>query len=135
MPVLLKVRGIGVFIHKSDEFAFTALYIPGLDREGSEIYVYIKCKLHLIRDLKANILIGNNIFYTKDFIINLANTSAHILSYKVTIIVNTGSHLQFLKYNVLANATRFISPKSKALVNFQWIPLIDLCDFLYQPFP
>lgn len=36
MPVPLKVRGIGASRHESDEFALTALYIPGLDQEGSE---------------------------------------------------------------------------------------------------
>ena len=112
MPVPLKVRGIGTSRHESNEFALTALYIPGLDREGSEVYACIKCKLHLVEDLKANMLIGNNIFCTEGFTINLASAFAHILSCGVTIVINARNHLQFLRRNVLADATTFILPKS-----------------------
>ena len=67
--------------------------------------------------------------------INLANTSAHILSCGVTIVISARNHSQFLKRNVLANTTTFIPPKSKALVNVRQIPLPDFRNFLFQPFP
>ena len=134
MPVPLKVRGIGTSRHESIKFVLTALYIPGLDREGSEVYACIKCKLHLVEDLKANMLIGNNIFCTEGFTINFASASTHILSCGVTIIINARNHSQFLRRNVLADTTTFIPPKSEALINFQQIPLPDSCDFLFQPF-
>lgn len=134
MPVPLKVRGIGASRHESKEFALTTLYIPGLDREGSEVYTCIKCELHLVEGLKANMLIGNDILCTEGFTINLASISAHISSCGVTIVINARNHLQFLRRNVLANATTFILPKSEALINFQQIPLPDSRDFLFQPF-
>lgn len=118
MPVLLKVRGIGVSRHKSEEFAFTALYMPGLDQKGSEIYACINCKLHLIEGLKANMLIGNNVLCTKSFTINFASAFAHIFSYEVIIVIKARNHLQLLRRNVLANLTTFLLPKSEALVNF-----------------
>ena len=80
MPVPLKVRGIGASRHESGKFALTALYMPGLDREGSEVYACVQCKLHLVNSLKANMLIGNNVLCTGGFTINLANASTHILS-------------------------------------------------------
>ena len=134
MPVPLKVRGISVSRHKSGEFAFTALYIPSLNREGSEVYACVLCELHLVDGLKANMLIGNDVLCIKGFTINLASASAHILSCGVTIVINTRNHSQFLKRNVLANTTLFIPPKSEALVNIRQIPLLDSRDFLFQPF-
>ena len=135
MPVPLKVKGIGASRHESKEFALTALHIPGLDREGSEVYACIKCELHLVEGLKANILIGNDIHCTEGFTINLASAYAHILSCGVTIVINARNHSQFLRCNVLANATTFIPPKSEALIDFQQISLPDSCNFLFQPFP
>ena len=135
MPVPLKVRGIGTSKHKSKEFALIALYIPGLDQEGSEVYACIKCELHLVESLKANIIIGNNILCTEGFTINLASAFTHIPSCGVTIVINTRNHSQFLRCNVLANATTFMPPKSEAFINFQQIPLPDSRDFLFQPFP
>lgn len=76
MPMSLKVKGITTFKHKSDEFTLAVLYILSLDWGGSEVYVCIKYKLHLIKGLKANILIDNDIFCTEGLLINLANASA-----------------------------------------------------------
>ena len=135
MPVPLKVRGIGASRHKSEEFALTALYMPGLDREGLEVYACVQYELHLVDGLKANMLIGNDVFCTEGFTINLANASAHILSCGVTIVISARNHLQFLRRNVLANTTTFISPKSEALVDVRQTLLPDSRDFLFQPFP
>lgn len=108
----LKVRSIGASKHKSGEFALTMLYIPGLNQEGLEVYTCIKYELHPVEDLKANMLIGNNVFYTEGFSINLANASAYILSCKVDIIISARYHSEFLKCKVLANAAIFIPFKS-----------------------
>ena len=117
MPVSLKVKGIGAFRHESGEFALTTLYMPDLDREGSEVYPCVHCELHLVDGLNANMLIGNDVFCTEGFTIHLANASVHILSYGVTIVISARNHSQFLKRNVLANTTTFIPPRSKAFVN------------------
>ena len=117
MPVPLKVRGIGASRHELKEFTLIALYMPGLDRGGSEVYACVQCELHLVDRLKANILIRNVVLYIEGFMINLASASAHILSCGVTIVINARSYSQFLKHNILANTTKFILPKSEALIN------------------
>ena len=134
MPLPLKVRGIGASRHKSEKFALTALYMPGLNKEGLEVYACVQCKLHLVNGLKANMLIGNDVLCIEGFTSNLANAFAHILSSEVTIVISARNHLQFLKRNVLANTTTFISPKSEAPVNIWQIPPPNFRDFLFQPF-
>lgn len=131
MPILLKVKGIGASRHKLEEFVLTTLYISGLDQRNTDVYACVKCKLHLIEGLKANMLIRKNFFYIEGFIINLASTSANILSYGMTIVVSARNHSQFLKRNVLANTTTFVSAKFEALISFWQIFLLDFCDFLF----
>lgn len=135
MPVPLKVKGIGASRYKLREFALTTFYMLGLDKGGSEVYTCVQCELYLVDSLKANMLIGNDVLCTEDFTINLANASAHILSYGVIIVISARNHSQFLKRNVLANTATLIPPKSEALVNIRQIPLPDSCEFLFQPFP
>lgn len=88
ISIPLKISSMCAFIHKSKEFALTALYISDFSNEKTGVYACIKCKLHLVKDLKANMLIGNNIFYMEGFFINLSNISIHIQSYNVNIIIN-----------------------------------------------
>lgn len=48
MPVLLKVRGIGVSKHELKKFALVVLYFPGFDQLKAEVYTCIRYKLQLI---------------------------------------------------------------------------------------
>lgn len=78
MPVLLKVKNINAFRHKLEKLALTTPYILSFNCNKIEIYTCIKYKLYLIKDLKANMPIGNNILYIKVFFINLLSIFAHI---------------------------------------------------------
>lgn len=119
MPVLLKVRGIRAFQHKLGKFILTTFYISCLDWEDFDIYACIKCKLHLIENLKANISIGNNILCIKGFFIDFTNVIAQIANYRVNIMINAGHYFKFLKLRLLANPAIFILPKSVTLILFQ----------------
>lgn len=113
-----KVQNISTFKYKSKKFDLTVLYISSLDKKSLDVYIYIKCKLHLFKDLKINIPIGNNISYAKSFLINFVNASAHIINYRVNIVINTRHHFEFLKHRVIINIANFILPKSEVLVLF-----------------
>lgn len=41
MFIFLKVRNIGTLRHKSEDFALTTIYIPGIDKNSREIYTSI----------------------------------------------------------------------------------------------
>lgn len=119
MLVPLKVKGINASKHKLRDFILIALYISSLNQKSLEVYAYIKCELHLVEGLKANINIGNNIFYTKDFSINFTNTSAHIPNCGIDIAISARHYSEFLKHKVLANAATFIATKFETFVLFQ----------------
>lgn len=113
MLVLLKVKSIGIFKYKLGKFALIVLYILGFGHDGTKIYMYIKCKLYLVKGLKANILIDNDILYIKGFLINFLSAFTLIQGCNIDIIINAKYHLQYLKQRVLANAAIFIPLKSK----------------------
>lgn len=92
MLISLKVKHIGTFKYKSKTFVLAILLIPGINQKGLEVYIYIKYKLYLVKSLKTNMLISNNVFYTKDFSINFANIFVHIPSYKVDINISAKHH-------------------------------------------
>lgn len=118
IPMLSKFRGIDASKYKLKKLILTTLYILSFNQESSEIYIYIKCKLYIVKTLKTNILISNNVFYTKRFSIKLVYTFTHIPSCKINIIKSTRHYFEFLKYRILANATTFIPPKFKAFILF-----------------
>ena len=57
----LKVRSIGASKHELEKFAALLLYFPGRNNAGQQVYALLTCEIHLVEDLKANLLIANNI--------------------------------------------------------------------------
>lgn len=80
MATLLKVRNIGSLKYESNEFVSISLYFSGIDLTNCPVYVHIHKKLYIVKKLKANLLVSNNILVIERVIIDLANKSAMISS-------------------------------------------------------
>lgn len=88
MSTPLKVRGIRASKHKSREFAAISLYFPGKNNTGQLVYTSLTCEIHLVEDLKANLLIGNNIISPESFVIDVKGKNALIGSCGVTVPID-----------------------------------------------
>ncbi len=56
----LKVRGVGSTKHETDEYVSVTIYFPG-QKERKEALAFITRELHLVDDLRAKMLLGNDI--------------------------------------------------------------------------
>lgn len=89
MSTSFKVRGMGTSKHKSSEFATLSLSFPGRNVSRNLVYAALRGEIHLVKDLRANLLISNNIISPERIIINLEKKTALIGACKVIIDVNT----------------------------------------------
>lgn len=133
MSTSLKVRGIGASKHESVEFAALSLYFPGKDSTGRLVYASIRCEIHLVKGLRVNLLIGNDILSPEGFIIDIGRKSALIRSCAVTISINTKQRGQFLSRKLLASQESVVPPPSEAMIPLVKVPLPDDRDFLFHP--
>lgn len=88
ISIPLKIRGIGTSKHESGEFAAFFLYFPERNNAGQQIYVFLTYEIHLVKGLRANLLIRNNIMSLKGFVIDIKKKSIFIESYKVTVPID-----------------------------------------------
>ena len=133
MSIPLKIRGIGTSKHESAQFAEVALFLPGESNKGQRVYASIRCELHLVEGLRANILIGNNILAPESFVLNVGLGHALVGSCGVKIAIRAKQRGQFLKKRLLAEKNRVIPPRSETMVPFLPVPLPDDKDFLFHP--
>ena len=129
----MKVRGIGVSKHESAQFAKFSLFLPGENNEGQKVYASIRCELHLVHGLKANILIGNNILTPENFVLNIRLGHALMRSCGVKITMNANKRGQFLRKRLLAEKDEVVPPRSEAMIPLVPMPLPDNRDFLFHP--
>ena len=133
MSVPLKIRGIGASKYESEDFAFTTIYFPSIDKKALEVYASISCKMHLVDGLKANMLVGNDVLFTEGFAINFSTSSVLIHSCGVKIDINARQYSEFLSWRALTSTLTLMPPQSEVLIAFQHIELLDSRDFLFYP--
>ena len=133
MSTPLNVRGIGTSKHESAQFAALSLYFPGEDQAGQQVYASIRCELHLVDGLRANILVGNDILSPEGFAININKNRALIGSCGVTIPINAKQRRQFLRRKLLASDDNVVPPRSEMMIPFAPVSLSDDRDFLFHP--
>lgn len=85
MATPLKVRGMGTSKHKTDEYVLETLYFPAISNEGQQVVACIRRELHLVDNLRANILIGNDIIDAEGITIDIAKEKAYIPGCKATV--------------------------------------------------
>ena len=92
MATPLKVRDIGTSKHKTDKYIVKTLYFSAINNKNQQVVACIRCELHLVDNLRANILIKNNIVGTKGIIINIAKEKAYVPGCKA--LLSLSAHQQ-----------------------------------------
>ena len=132
MATPLKVGEIGASKHESAQFAELSLFLSGENNKGQKVYASIRCKLHLVKSLKANILIGNNILAPENFVLNIGFGHALVGSCGVKITIKAKPKGQFLRKRLLAEKDEVVPSRSKAIIPLLPVPLPDDRDFLFH---
>lgn len=96
------------------------------------MYASIKCELHLVDGLQANILVGNDILSPEGFVININKNRVFIGSYKVTIPINAKQRGRFLRRKLLASGDNVVPPRSKTMIPLALVSLPNDRDFLFH---
>ena len=104
--------------HLTDKYAIILIYFKEKNQQKNEVRAMTIKKIHLINDLKINILLENNIFDFELFDIFMSTNTTYIESCKITISINiTTTHrffqskfVHFTKIKIVSsNFERFIS--------------------------
>ena len=133
MSTPLRVREIMALRQKSNQFAELSLFFSGENGKGEMVYASIKCELHLVKGLRANILIENNILAPEGFIINIGLGHAVVGSFGVKIMIRVRQRGQFLTKRLFAEKDGVVPPRSEAMIPLLPIILPDDRDFLFHP--
>lgn len=133
MSIPLKVRGIGGSKHEFSKFAALSLYFPGRNAVGDLVYAALRCEIHLVEGLYANLLISNNIMSPETMIINLEKKTDIIGTCEVSINVNARERSQFLARKLLTNQDSVIFPHSEAMISLKKLQLPNNRDFFFHP--
>ena len=130
----LKVRGVGTNRHETNEFVVIPIYLPG-QKDGQEVLACVRRELHLVDDLRAHMLIGNDIIGPERIVIDVANKAAIIGSCGVEIAIEPKQRGEFVRRTIHAKQAMTITPYSEVLVPVKSPSIPDDRDFIFEPKP
>ena len=79
----LKVYSVGSNKYLTDKFVFILVYVPGT-KDNVSVLIYFKREFHIVDELRANILIGNDTIGPKSIDIRVSDRLAYIGSCNIT---------------------------------------------------
>ena len=112
------VRDLKTNKHLTDKYAVVFIYFKKKVQQKNKIRTMITKEIHLINDLKINILLENDIFDFELFDISMSTNTIYIESCKITISINIitthrffqSKFVHFTKIKIVSsNFERFIS--------------------------
>ena len=102
IEVPLKVRSVGTLLYKTSEYIVVSFYLPATTNDGIKAIGCIRREIHLVNNLRAKMLISNDIISPEQIIIDIANKSARIDSYYLNIKINIYQRGKYVRRTVLA---------------------------------
>ena len=96
----LRVRGVGSSQHKTSKYLVTPCYFPRIDKHENEVLAYARREIHIVDELRANILIENDFINPKGISIDIANQKTYIGSYKTSITITAHQRGQYIRRKI-----------------------------------
>ena len=128
----LKVRGLGTNRHETWEYAICDIHLPGT-KEGLSATSVLRREVHLVDNLKANMLLGNDIIGPERIILDVAKKIAHIGSTGASIPLDVRSPKSSVQRLVHLRKTTVIPPHAETAIPIHNVGLPASRDFLFEP--
>lgn len=109
------------------------MYFPSEDDISQQVYASLTCEIHLVKGLRANLLIGNDIMSSENFVVDVKRKNVFIGSCNVTVPIDARQREQFLTRKLLASQETVVPPRSETMVPLVPLLLPDNRDFLFHP--
>lgn len=91
MAISITILGLEANQHATDKYTISDIYIPAKNTQEQLVTAHIRREVHLVPDLKSNMLIETDIMTPKQFVLDLSKKSAFIGScfYKFNLDIKT----------------------------------------------
>ena len=116
-----------------NKYMLKPLYLPAKDDNDKQIVACIGWKLHIVDNLRINLLIGNNIIGAKEIKIDITNEKAFVPGCKATFLITTQQRSQFIRQELLSAIYVTISLQSQVFVPITSLLLPQDQDFFFEP--
>ena len=131
MTSSLKIRDFDTIRHETWKYIIVDIHFRDMKNEKKIIFI-IRREVHLINNLKCNMLFDNDVLTSKDIVINTAKKSTFIDSTEVTISLEVRSTKNVIQKSIHLKKITIVSFHSKLVVSINHLSLSNTKNFLFE---
>ena len=131
MITSLIIRDLSTRQHKIDEYVMIFIFMIEINVVDENVRATFRREIHVVDDLKTNILIDNDIMSSKDISIDSDKYTAHIESCKITILVEIKNSRTTVSKLVHSRKTTIISSRTKLSIEIHHLVVFDK-EYLFE---
>ena len=131
MTISITVRDLEVNKYQIDKYAVVLMYFEDKNKSDDVVKTIIIREVHLIKDLKANLLIENDILKFELIDISTSINTAYIENCEVTILITINIRFKSQHMSVHALKTTTVLSEFECLIRIHNIALFDR-DYLFE---
>ena len=127
------VKGLGKAKHKVNQFVHTAMYLPGKTDVGEPVVGEIMVDLHLVEDLKANILLGMDVVGPKEINVITSRKHLYIGSCGIRMPIEIRPRGTEVRRPIKAKQDVLIHPGQQVAIPIHYRATLPERDLLFKP--
>ena len=128
----LRVKGLGSAMHDTNEYVLIPMYIPAT-KGDKRVLCRIYREVHLVDNLKAHMLLGNDIIGPEKIVLDIAQGKAYIGSCGATAAITSKQRGPYQRRIIHARKALAIAPRADALVPIITPQGLPDRDFIFEP--
>ena len=130
----ISVRGIGANKHQTDEYVVLPIYLPGKKQNEDVMAMISPREIHIVDQLKAQMLVGNDILQPEKIDILTSSSMALIGSCDVLVPIELkAKDSRSVNYPIHAVSTIVVPPKTTSMIPIHSVQGLPDRDFFFEP--
>ena len=129
----LRVKGLGSAMHDTDEYVLIPMYIPSTKSDGTRVLCHITREVHLVDNLKAHMLLGNDVIGPERIVLDIARNKAYIGSCDATADITSRQRGPYQRRVIHARKALTVAPRAEIMVPIGTPAGLPERDYIFEP--
>ena len=131
MTSSFKIRDLNTNRHENWKYVICDIYLSNI-KNDKNVALIIRREIHLIENLKINILLDNNIIKTKKFFIDIIKRQISIFNIDVIISLKIKFLKQIIQRSIHIKKTIIVSSYNEITISINYVNLLNTRNFLFE---
>ena len=128
----ISVRDVGTDKYSFSEYAIADVYIPDHNKSDAAVKAKITREIHLVNNLKANMLLDTDFIEPEKIDISIPNKTAYIGNCNVTTPLEIRTSRIIVQISVHARKITVVPPYTKVILSIHYTTILNDRDFLFE---